>query len=86
METTALHIAPSVKPYWNKLKALPNEEKKQLITLLISTMPHEEAKPETSWLDKVCGAWQGPETAEEIIENIRWGRSHPQRELASFDD
>ena len=78
MNTNNNSAAATTEAYWNMLKDLSNEVKLNLIARLSTSMTnpvpddcHNETKESISIF---CGAWQGDETAEEIIAVINEGR------------
>ncbi|MCH5240612.1 MAG: hypothetical protein J1F38_10345 [Muribaculaceae bacterium] len=71
-----------VQGYWNSIKNAPSEIKLKLISLLteslvdvLSDNENINDKKSLSLLHEVCGSWEGPESAEELIEIIREKRT-----------
>ena len=63
-----------VQEYWNSVKNAPSEIKLKLISLLaesltevLSTEDKKNNKNSLSLLHEICGSWDGPESAEELI-------------------
>ena len=60
MITTNPHAASlTTKRYWSELKGLSNEVKLELITLLSSSITHDETaeKPDAGWTAKFAAKW-----------------------------
>ncbi|MEK7249499.1 MAG: hypothetical protein AAB209_03650 [Bacteroidota bacterium] len=66
-----------VDSYFGLLRHLDPEMKRELIKKLsdsITTTPSSEDE-----LDSLCGAWEGEETAEELIKLIRESRTFDRK-------
>lgn len=67
--------------YWKLLKNARSEVKLRLITLLSQSVIEDVSEKESSndvtesFLSKFAGAWQGNESAEDIIANIQANRN-----------
>lgn len=62
--------------YWNMLKDLSDNIKLRLATRLTASVLHEKAEAQEkslprTVLDKYCGAWEGEESADEIMATIK---------------
>ena len=61
---------------WNMLKDLSDNIKLRLATRLTASVLHEKAEAQEksltrTVLDKYCGAWEGEESADEIMATIK---------------
>lgn len=80
-----------VNAYWSLLRHLRDGVKIRLITLLSESLSehlfHREEKKERdltqSFISKYAEAWEGDESAEDIIAAINWNKS--SKDPASFD-
>ena len=71
-----------VNGYWNSIKNAPSEIKLKLISLLTESLVDyiandKKTKEEATLkhLNEISGSWEGPETAEQIIDIIREKRT-----------
>ena len=62
-----------IQGYWNSVKNAPSEIKLKLISLLAESLAEVLSsdninnKNSLSLLYEICGSWDGPESAEELI-------------------
>ncbi len=84
MSTGAIH-KKMIDEFLEKIKDWPDDAKRSLVEK-IDRMLKLKKKPQKKKLGTLdaFGAWQGPETADEIIEMIRSSRTI-NRERESFD-
>lgn len=69
-----------VESYWALLSGLSNESKRLIVKRLKASIK-ATSKPTSAGFEKAFGAWQGEESAEEIIEAIHQARTaSPNRE------
>ena len=67
-----------IDAYWNMLRSLSNDMKLKLATRLTASVVEKAERTETSvsehtrqMLDKFYGAWEGDESAEQIIATMK---------------
>lgn len=60
--------------YLRRIKNWSDRSKLELISRLAQRMNNKET-PQENRFDRAYGAWVGPESAEEIIEDIRGSRT-----------
>lgn len=71
-----------IDAYWNMLRSLNNEMKLKLATRLTASVVEKVERTEVSvsehtrqMLDKFYGAWEGDESAEQIIATMKENNS-----------
>lgn len=70
----------SVNEYWGLIKSAPSDIKLRLITKLSESLQIKENKRKSIrskklLLEKVAGSWTGPESPEQLIDQIREHRT-----------
>ena len=71
-----------IESYWSILRSLSDKAKLELVERLQKSITKSEAKKKDRLIESF-GAWEGPETAEEIIESISSSRNF-NRNLEEF--
>ncbi len=70
-----------VNNYYNIIRTLRPNFQEELIKLITKSLNKEVSKKKT--LNHIYGAWEGEETAEELIKSIRTSRVF-NREIIEF--
>lgn len=84
MQTTVNSYSPVTLSYWNSLKGLGENVKRELIALLtssIGTGKKAESRPRVQKASRFYGAWKDNKPAEELMDEIRKGREFETREI-----
>lgn len=87
-ESFAINLNNETRLYWEQLKDVSSDVKLHLIALLSQSMTKEgktanlsEKQRTAEFLNEFYGAWNGSETAEEIMSAINENRSIRQYSL-----
>lgn len=74
MEANLIIKDPVALSYWKILRNLGVNVKKDLILLLVDSIPETKPDSPENWADKFYGAWQDDKSPEELINQIRESR------------